>query len=381
MGGSPGAPPGGTDYRVQYQSELPEVMGRKLGLTDAGVALGQGQAAFDATRAPGAEDWATRWGGALDPRSLPQQQIAGGVDMQSTIPSQYRGKAQDIAGGTGGIGGYQDYLTRAQDYATKAADPTSYQDFLNPYQDYVTRGIEDQFGKAQTAAAAQGVQTGAFGGARQGLQTAELSRQQAEAVGGSLAQGYGQAQQMAQNVYGGASQQQAALGQQQQQMAMGDISTLMQVGAQEQGLQQQVYDEEYRRGIQEQYEPYQRLGFVSDIMQGAPTSASSLAMATTPQANPLAQAVGAGISGLALYQGYQNLAGGKDPSDIRLKEDIELVGKSPTGINIYSFKYKDKEGKYEGVMAHEVPWASEIADNGYYAVDYSKVDVDFKKIN
>ena len=155
------------------------------------------------------------------------------------------------------------------------------------------------------------MQTGAFGGARQGLQTAELSRQQAEAVGGSLAQAYGQAQQMAQNVYGGAAQQQAALGQQQQQMAMGDISTLMQVGAQEQGLQQQVYDEQYRRGIQEQYEPYQRLGFVSDIMQGAPTSASSLAMATTPQANPLAQALGAGISGLALYQGYQNLAGGQ----------------------------------------------------------------------
>ena len=92
-----------------------------------------------------------------------------------------------------------------------------------------------------------------------------------------------------------------------QQMALGDISTLMQVGGQEQALQQQVYDEQYRRELQEQYEPYQRLGFVSDIMQGAPTSASALTMATTPQANPLAQAVGAGISGLALYQGYQNI--------------------------------------------------------------------------
>ena len=67
-------------------------------------------------------------------------------------------------------------------------------------------------------------------------------------------------------------------------------------------------------------------------------------------------------------------------SDIRLKEDIELVGKSPIGINIYSFKYKDKEGRYEGVMAQEVPWASKITNSGYYAVDYSKVDVDFKKL-
>jgi hypothetical protein len=54
------------------------------------------------------------------------------------------------------------------------------------------------------------------------------------------------------------------------------------------------------------YEPYQRMGFVSDIFQGAPTSASSLAMATTPQANPLAQAVGAGISGLAAYESFKD---------------------------------------------------------------------------
>ena len=298
MGGSPGAPPGGTDYRVQYQSELPEVMGRKLGLMDYGVQLGKGEAAT-----PAGETY-PEW---LKPQTLPQQQIAGGLEydaqgnlIESGIPKQFRGAAQTAAGATGGIGGYEQYLTKAQDYM----GPDAYKDFLNPYQDYVTKGIEDQFGKAQTAAAAQGVQTGSFGGARQGLQTAELSRQQAEAVGTSLAQGYGMAQQQA----GQAAQQQLGLAGQSQQMAMGDISTLMQTGGQQQQQQQQIYDEQYRRAIQEQYEPYQRLGFVSDIMQGAPTSASSLAMATTPQANPLAQAVGAGISGLALYQGYQNLA-------------------------------------------------------------------------
>ena len=304
MGGSPGAPPGGTDYRVQYSSELPEVMGRKLGLMDYGVQLGKGEAATPAGETY--PDW-------LKPQTLPQQKIAGydqaqqQAFLESGIPSKFRGAAQKGAGydpttGTftpGGIGGYEQYLTKAQDYMGKDA----YKDFLNPYQDYVTKGIEDQFGKAQTAAAAQGVQTGSFGGARQGLQTAELSRQQAEAVGASLAQGFGQAQQQAAQ----AAQQQLGLAGQTQQMAMGDISTLMQMGTQEQQLQQQVYDEQYRRAIQEQYEPYHRLCFVSDIMQRAPTSASSLAMATTPQANPLAQAVGAGISGLALYQGYQNL--------------------------------------------------------------------------
>ena len=71
----------------------------------------------------------------------------------------------------------------------------------------------------------------------------------------------------------------------------------------------------------------------------------------------------------------------KRPSDIQLKEDIKLEGKSPSDINIYSFKYKGEEGRYEGVMAQEVPWASLMGDNGYLMVDYSKLDVEFKRIN
>ena len=66
-----------------------------------------------------------------------------------------------------------------------------------------------------------------------------------------------------------------------------------------------------------------------------------------------------------------------------LKENIELVGKSESGINIYEFDYKDKlhgEGRYRGVMAHEVPEASFMHEDGYLWVDYNKVDVDFKKI-
>ena len=68
-------------------------------------------------------------------------------------------------------------------------------------------------------------------------------------------------------------------------------------------------------------------------------------------------------------------------SDARLKEDVKLVGKSPMGINIYSFKYKQSAGTYEGVMAQEVPWAREMTDTGFYMVDYSKVDVEFRRLN
>ena len=68
-------------------------------------------------------------------------------------------------------------------------------------------------------------------------------------------------------------------------------------------------------------------------------------------------------------------------SDSRLKDHIRLVGKSPMGINIYSFKYKQSAGTYEGVMAQEVPWARQMTDTGFYAVDYSKVDVEFRRLN
>ena len=274
-----GAPP--TTAQQTYQMEAPEIQARKLGLMDIAGKLAQGETGtYEGIQIP------TQGIAAFDP----QQQQAFNLASQ-------------------GVGSYAPYMQQAGAYAAKAADPTSYQDFLNPYQDYVTQGIEDQFAQAKNQAAAQAVQTGAFGTEREGVQRAELDAAQAETVGQSLAQAYGQAQGMAQQAYGTGAQQQMAMGQGAQQMAMGDISNLMQSGAQQQQLLQTAYDADYRQKLQQMYEPYQRLGFVSDIFQGAPTSASSLAMATTPQANPLAQAVGAGISGLAAYQGYKGLTG------------------------------------------------------------------------
>jgi len=70
-------------------------------------------------------------------------------------------------------------------------------------------------------------------------------------------------------------------------------------------------------------------------------------------------------------------------SDISLKENINVVGKSNSGINIYEFDYIDKKfgsGRYRGVMAQEVPHASLMSDEGYLMVDYSMVDVDFEEV-
>ena len=73
-------------------------------------------------------------------------------------------------------------------------------------------------------------------------------------------------------------------------------------------------------------------------------------------------------------------------SDIEYKENIELVGKSNNGINIYRFNYKGESGLYEGVMANELVGtkfekALKINEKGLYSVYYNKLDVQFKKLN
>lgn len=83
-------------------------------------------------------------------------------------------------------------------------------------------------------------------------------------------------------------------------------------------------------------------------------------------------------------------------SDRRLKHEITLIDKSPSGIPIYTFKYRsgmelandevlDSKSTFVGAMAQDL---LEIAPDavfmnegdGYYRVDYSKIDVDFRKL-
>ena len=86
----------------------------------------------------------------------------------------------------------------------------------------------------------------------------------------------------------------------------------------------------------------------------------------------------------AIFNGWCNW---QKPSDIRLKENIVLVGKSENGINIYQYNYKnDRTTLYEGVIAQELIDTDfedvlSIDENGMYSVNYKTLDVKFKKLN
>jgi len=68
-------------------------------------------------------------------------------------------------------------------------------------------------------------------------------------------------------------------------------------------------------------------------------------------------------------------------SDIRMKENIELIGYMANGLNVYDFEYKPEykdtagHGRFRGVMAQEVekviPYAVITLNDGYKMVDYS----------
>tara|TARA_R100001163_G_C4998798_1_gene148715 strand:+ start:24 stop:869 length:846 start_codon:yes stop_codon:yes gene_type:complete len=70
-------------------------------------------------------------------------------------------------------------------------------------------------------------------------------------------------------------------------------------------------------------------------------------------------------------------------SDRKLKKNINKIGESPSGLNIYSFEYKNSlrgKGLFQGVMSDEIPQEAVSSINGYDHVNYDMLDVEFKQI-
>jgi len=258
------------------------------------------------------------------------------------------------------------------------------QQYMNPYQNQVTQNVLGEMRRRSDIegqrASDEAVRAGAFGGARHGVQESErmrnLRQQQSRTAAEMGQQNYQQALAAAQaqkaqqlsgaGAFGNIAGQQMQLGQQ-------GMQGLTQAGMLGQGQLQKGMDIAYQDFLKQQQFPYTQASTLSNLLTGVP--AAQMATVYGQQPGPsMAQQLG-GLAGAAAG------AYGAWKSDARLKEDVELVGKSPSNVNIYSFKYKGEDGRYEGVMAQEVPWASMVGDDGYLMVDYSKLDVDFRRLN
>ena len=221
--------------------------------------------------------------------------------------------------------------------------------YMSPYMNLALQGQLDEMNRqAQIQGQnlqAQAVRSGAFGGSREGIQRAELGRNlaqtQNQAIANAMQQGYGQAlgtaQQQQQIQMGGANQlanigagigslagqqfglgsqlaqglgslagqqanmgaQVAGLGQQAQGLGQQDINFLYNLGAMQQKQTQAELDASRQNVLSQNMQPYQQLGFLSDIYKGAPST--QMGVTTTSQAtpSPFQQIAGLGIAGLS----------------------------------------------------------------------------------
>jgi len=237
---------------------------------------------------------------AQKPIDLPDYQVAGLGALEQQGMTQ--------AGTTGvGAGTVQAGINQV----TGAAAPigaAQISQYLNPFQQYVTGEIGRQGQMMQNQIANQAIQSGAFGGGREGVQQAELQGRTLEAMGRAQQQGFttalGAAQRQ-QAVGLQAGQQLGQLGLGQQQMAQSDINQLFAAGGVQRQLAQQALDAQRQSTLQQQYEPYQRAEFLANLYAAGPKTQSGVTMGTAPSTSPLAQAVGTGIGAFTAYQGMK----------------------------------------------------------------------------
>jgi|TARA_A100000172_G_scaffold80630_1_gene70722 hypothetical protein len=276
-GGGSSAPSSTTGQQTVTQREAPGVESRKLSLYDQAAKL------------------------ATQPVGIPTTQVAPVTGLE-TAAFQRAGTvgagAPAVTAGLASLGGAQ----------TAAGTALNLNPFMNQYQNFVTDEITRQADIATNRLGAQAVQSGAFGGARQGIAEAEIERARQSNIGQSLAQGFNTALGAAERQRNLVTQTgittgqlQGALGGQQQQMMAGDIGLQLQTGAAQRGIGQMGLDAARQTALQRAYEPYQRIEFLKGIMTNLPTASSTVTSTTAPGSNPLGQAIGAGLGAYSAY--------------------------------------------------------------------------------
>ena len=286
-------------------------------LTQQAITAGQGIGQF--------QDYLTQGAGTIG------QGLATLQERTAGVPGLF-GQAATQAAGTG-----QTFVPTAE----------GLQPYLDPYQQLVTQEALGEYGRQgeilRNQLQAQQVGAGAFGGYRSGLQGRELDRNildvQSRRLFEDLSRNFSQAQNAASTAFEnqqrrqqGISQLLAQVGQAQSQegirtgagigqfgtlqanlagMGQGlvgqEVQTLSGLGALSQTQAQRELDARRQTELQQAYEPFQRVGFMSDIFKPSISSgASTIGVTTAPSPSPLSQAIGAGVGAFGLQRALGN---------------------------------------------------------------------------
>lgn len=234
-----------------------------------------------------------------------QQQAARQAGLGSLGFDPTTGAVTTVGAGTG-IAGYEPFLQQASAYS----GPNAYQQFMSPYQQQVIDTTLTEFDRQRQQAMAgqnaQAVASGAFGGAREGVQRAEYGAQtlqdRSALQAQLLQQGFGQAQQAASQAFN----QQQGLASLQPQLAGQQAQQLATLGGQASGYQQSILDARATAAREAAFEPYTRYGLVGQqltgLVGGFPTQVQTYQQQAQP-ASPFQQFLGAGIGLGSLAKG------------------------------------------------------------------------------
>lgn len=144
--------------------------------------------------------------------------------------------------------------------------------------------------------------TGAQQAGQLGLSGQQLGGQLAQGLG-TLGVDYGGLGLQQGEALGTLGLRQASLGQQQQQLGQQEAGFLFDIGQKQQSQQQAELEAARSTALQAAYEPYQRVGFLSDIYKGAPSTQMSVTGASSPSVSTGEKILGLGIAGLSAAAG------------------------------------------------------------------------------
>ena len=230
-----------------------------------------------------------------------RKQNLAGLAPQVAGQDQLQIDAQNLA--QQGLGSYQPFLNKAE----AATGPQAYQQFMSPYQSQVMEASLAEFDRnaqmQQQGLRDQAVASGAFGGGREGVVQSEYMRgsdmNRAQLQAGLLQQGFGQAQQAAQQQF----QNQMGLASALPGLQGTDISRLGSLGALNQAQTQAGYDATREANRMAAYQPQEQLqnygNLVTGIMGGMQGSGTQQSQVSDPSF--LQTALGAAATGAGIY--------------------------------------------------------------------------------
>ena len=230
-------------------------------------------------------------------------------------PGALTTQAEGLATGLGSFQPFLDEAAKAQTRAKDLVSPTAYQAYTSPFQqdviDTTLAEFDRQAQRGLPALSARAVSAGAFGGGREGVERAEYQaasdRNRAALQAQLLQQGFGQAQNLAQQAF---NQQQIlgsgqlALAQQSPALLGQQISALTGLGAQQAARQQQLLTADQQLASRQALQPLeaaQQFGSgVTQLIAGYPGRENILPPTPTP--SPLATGLGTASTLAGIYR-------------------------------------------------------------------------------